>query len=146
MFREYILMMLVIQLAKAAIACLKYTSYQCSIKLITVYLISHRGSPTQTYTQRSFIQYSYSLTLSTESIRARRTWRQQRGNMSEPEKTGDCVLHRGKGLGFELLTMCFYAKPSPSWLKTFLRTGNVLLHSVTPLRIYLYIFIYIYNT
>lgn len=59
--------------------------------------------------------------------------------MSEPENAGDCVLHRGKGLDIELFRMRFYAKPSPSWLKTFLSTGNVLLHSVTPLSIYIYI-------
>ena len=61
--------------------------------------------------------------------------------MSEPENTGDCVLHRGKGFDIRLLRMFFfYAKLSPSWLKTFLSTGNVLLHSVTPFEyIYLYI-------
>lgn len=69
-----------------------------------------------------------------------------RGNMSEDLKTQEAAScnweggkEGGRGGSDHHLFRMFYAKLSPSWLKTFLSTGNVLLHSVTPLSIYIYI-------
>lgn len=66
--------------------------------------------------------------------------------MSRPENAGGCVLHREKGFDIKLFEdfLFFILNLVPGELKTFVSTGNVLLHSVTPWSWSLYIYIYIY--
>lgn len=134
---------LVIQLANTARTCLKYTSYQCSIKLRTVYLISHLGSPTHKHTYNNNNNNPWYSTV-IHSHRAQISYfHDKHGDSREVTwadlKTQEIASCTGKKAWMS--NCCtFYSKPAPSLLKTFLRTGNVLLHSVTPLSLYIFIY------
>ena len=134
-----------IRRATAALACFKYNRIISAVLNWTVYLMSQLGSPTQTHKQRPLIQYNSSLTASTESIPLKKHWDSREVTWANLKKQDAAALRRRKGLDVELLTLCCYAKPSLSWLETFLSSENVLLHSVTPFEyIDLYIYLYIY--